>query len=478
MIAHFAAALRRRATLPRAPRVNAAFSSLPLDPATLANLDSLGYQRMTPIQAQALPPLLAGHDLIAQAKTGSGKTVAFGLGLLARLDRERFAVQGLVLCPTRELADQVAKALRALSRAHANTKIVTLSGGAPFGPQIATLEHGAHIVVGTPGRILKHLQKRTLNLRAVETVVLDEADRMLDMGFLDDMRTILAATPKGRQTLLFSATYPDEIRALSEQFQREPQQVTIEGGHDAGTIRQRFVEVEKGARLRTLMALLAEYRPASTLIFTNMKQAADELAEELRARGIPTLALHGDLEQKDRDLTLVRFANRSVPVLVATDVAARGIDIEDLEMVVNYDLPRDAEVYVHRIGRTGRAEGKGVAVSLYLASEAHRVLAVEEYLGGKITPEPIRTGAPEGFTLGAPMVTLCIDGGRKEKVRPGDIVGALTAEPSIPAAKVGKIAIFDHVAYVAVDRSVRKVALRVLAEGKIKGRRFKVRALH
>jgi ATP-independent RNA helicase DbpA len=459
--------------------MNTNFSSLKLSPDVLSNLETLGYHQMTPIQAEGLPHVLAGRDIIAKAKTGSGKTVAFGLGLLNLLRQRSFAVQALVLCPTRELADQVAKELRRLARATANTKIVTLCGGAPFGPQVGSLEHGAHIVVGTPGRILKHLQKGTLRLDSVVTAVLDEADRMLDMGFYDDIATILSATPSERQTLLFSATYPDTIRRLSSAFQREPVEVTVESQHSELNISQRFYEVEKGKRTNTLAALLAQYRPASTVVFCHTRQQCQEVTEELQLRGIMALALHGDLDQKERDQVLVRFSNRSVPVLVATDVASRGLDIKELEAVINFELPRDPEIYVHRIGRTGRAGSKGLAFSLFIPSEAYRVNAIEAYQDKKVQLEGISNlKLPEGFSLTPAMVTLVIDGGRKEKVRPGDILGALTADEAITKEKVGKIDIFDHIAYVAIDRGIRKVALRVLSEGKIKGRRFNVRAIH
>ena len=453
------------------------FSRFKLDPALLANLESLGYLQMTPIQVEALPHVLAGRDLIAKAKTGSGKTVAFGLGLLERLNLQSFAVQALVLCPTRELADQVAKELRRLARASANTKVVTLCGGAPFGPQLASLEHGAHIVVGTPGRILKHLQKETLTLHRVQVVVLDEADRMLDMGFHDDMVEILAATPPRRQTLFFSATYPEQFSELSSTFQRDPVEVSVESAHSESTIRQLFYEVESGNRAKALAALLAEFRPASTVVFCHTRQQCQEVNEELRQRGVQSLALHGDLEQKERDLVLVRFANRSVPVLVATDVAARGLDIKELEAVINYELPRDPEIYVHRIGRTGRAGSTGLALSLFAPSEAQRINAIEAYQNNKAQLMPLPTLTQGEFSLPAPMVTLCIDGGRKEKVRPGDILGALTADKTVTADKVGKIDLFDHVAYVAIERTQQAKALQILSEGSIKGRRFKVRAL-
>ncbi|MCU7812529.1 MAG: ATP-dependent RNA helicase DbpA [Candidatus Thiodiazotropha sp. (ex Notomyrtea botanica)] len=455
------------------------FSRLKLNPALLDNLETLGYLQMTPIQAESLPYVLDGKDLIARAKTGSGKTVAFGLGLLNLLNQQSFAVQALVLCPTRELADQVAKELRRLARTSANTKIITLCGGNPFGPQIGSLAHGAHIVVGTPGRILKHLGKGTLSLGSVRTVVLDEADRMLDMGFHDDMTEILSATPRQRQTLLFSATYPETIRELSKAFQDNPIEVTVDSHHSDLKITQHFYEVAKGKRNQTLAALLAQYKPASTVVFCHTKLQCQEVAEELQQKGIQALALHGDLEQKDRDLVLVRFANGSVPVLVATDVAARGLDIKELEAVINYELPREPEIYIHRIGRTGRAGNKGLAMSLFIASEANRVNAIETYLEDEVKLEqPRGLDLPEDFSLTAPNVTLCIDGGRKEKVRPGDILGALTADKAVPGAMVGKIDIFDHVAYVAVDHSIRKKALRVLSENNIKGRRFKVRVIH
>lgn len=445
----------------------------------MGNLATLGYLQMTPIQAASLPHVLDGQDLIARAKTGSGKTVAFGLGLLNILNQQSFAVQALVLCPTRELADQVAKELRRLARTSANTKIITLCGGKPLGPQIGSLAHGTHIVVGTPGRILKHLAKGTLSLGSIRSVVLDEADRMLDMGFHDDMTEILSATPPQRQTLLFSATYPETIRELSEAFQDDPIEVTVDSHHSDLKITQHFYEVGKGKRNQTLAALLAQYKPASTVVFCHTKLQCQAVAETLQLSGIQALALHGDLEQMDRDLVLVRFANSSVPVLVATDVAARGLDIKELEAVINYELPRDPEIYIHRIGRTGRAGNKGLALSLFIASEVNRVNAIEAYLENEVRLEqPRGLDLPEGFSLTAPNVTLCIDGGRKEKVRPGDILGALTADKAVPGTLVGKIDIFDHVAYVAVDHSIRKKALRVLSENNIKGRRLKVRVIH
>ncbi len=458
--------------------MNTPFSSLPLSSEMLANLKSLNYQQMTPIQAAGLPALLDGKDLIAQAKTGSGKTATFGIGLLHKLNVAHYRIQALILCPTRELADQVGKEIRRLARCKPNTKLVTLCGGKSFGPQVGSLEHGAHIAVGTPGRLLKHIQKGTLLLRNVETLILDEADRMLDMGFYDDISTIVAELPNKRQTLLFSATYPDTIKTMSRRFQHDPIVVTVDATHSDSHIKQHFYEVEKGQRVRTMAALLSRHKPESTVIFCNTRQQCNEVLEELQQRGFEALALHGDLDQKERDQVLVMFSNKSCPILVATDVAARGLDIKDLGAVINFELSRDPEVHVHRIGRTGRAGKKGIAISLYIASEAYRINALEEYLKTPIKVERVNNiEIDEHVKLQSPMVTFCIDGGRKDKVRPGDILGALTGDGGIPGDKVGKIDIFDRIAYVAIDRTIRKKAQKQLSEGKIKGRRFKVRRL-
>ncbi|TBU99724.1 ATP-dependent RNA helicase DbpA [Phytopseudomonas dryadis] len=455
-----------------------AFSSLALSPAMLANLESLGYTQMTPIQAQSLPVMLKGLDLIAQAKTGSGKTAAFGIGLLAPLNPRYFGCQALVLCPTRELADQVAKELRRLARGEDNIKILTLCGGVPFGPQIGSLEHGAQIIVGTPGRVQQHLAKGTLKLDGLNTLVLDEADRMLDMGFYDSIAEIIGQTPQRRQTLLFSATYPAGIKQLSATFMRNPQQVKAEALHDDSQIEQRFYEIAPEQRMDAVVEVLASFRPQSCVAFCFTKQQCQELVEHLGAAGISASALHGDLEQRDRDQVLAMFANRSLSVLVATDVAARGLDIDALDMVINVELARDAEIHIHRVGRTGRAGEKGIAVSLVAPPEAHRAQAIEALQKSPLTWHPLGSlKARAGEPLQPPMVTLCIGAGRKDKLRPGDILGALTGEAGIPGSQVGKIAIFDFQAYVAVERGIARQALKRLSEGKIKGRSLRVRTL-
>jgi len=455
-----------------------AFSDLPLGASTLANLASLGYAEMTPIQAQSLPIMLKGSDLIAQAKTGSGKTAAFGIALLEPLNPRYFGCQALVLCPTRELADQVAKELRRLARAADNIKILTLCGGVPIGPQIGSLEHGAHVIVGTPGRVQEHLKKGTLKLDGLNTLVLDEADRMLDMGFYDAIAEIIGQTPSRRQTLLFSATYPAGIEQLSAAFMRAPQQVRVEAMHDQKQIEQRFYEIDPAERMPAVMRILAGFRPESCVAFCFTRQQCQELVEYLGAKGISAMALHGDLEQRDRDQVLAMFANRSLSVLVATDVAARGLDIDALDMVINVELARDSEIHVHRIGRTGRAGKRGVAVSLVAPAEAHRARAIEERQQAPLDWYPLSDlKAQPGEPLQPPMVTLCIAAGRKEKLRPGDILGALTGDAGIPGAQVGKIALFDFQAFVAVERGVARKALARLNAGKIKGRSLKVRVL-
>lgn len=433
---------------------------------------------MTPIQAQSLPLVLEGKDLIAQAKTGSGKTAAFGIGLLHRLDSQTYLTQALVLCPTRELADQVSKEIRRLARPVPNTKILTLCGGKPIGPQFASLEHQPHIVVGTPGRVLKHLQKGTLKLETLKTLVLDEADRMLDMGFHDDIMRIIDLMPQQRQTLLFSATYPDGIKKISRAIQNNPADIRVEALHNDTKIKQVFYEIQRDQRTTTLVSLLQHYQPKSTVIFCNRKQQCKELAEELWQQGFHAIALHGDLEQKDRDRVLVQFSNKSSSILIATDVAARGLDIKDLDAVINFELSPDPEIHIHRIGRTGRAGNDGLALSLYTASETPKVNAIEDYQKSPVKIEKTSSlNDSESFKLKPENITLCIHAGRKNKIRAGDILGALTKNTDLPGNKIGKIDIFDTVAYVAIDKNLIKQALNILSEGKIKGKKYKARKL-
>jgi ATP-independent RNA helicase DbpA len=453
-----------------------AFSTLSLKPGLLGNLADLGYTEMTVVQAHALPKVLAGDDVLARAKTGSGKTAVFGLGLLNKLDVASFQTQALVLCPTRELADQVAKEIRRLARAIANIKILSLCGGVPLGPQIASLQHSPHIVVGTPGRVLKHLGKKTLNLKAVKTFVLDEADRMLDMGFMDELDAILAYVPRNRQTLLFSATYPKAIAEISAKVQRSPQRVDVTDDEQPAQIAQYWCSVTRENRCDELLRALRAWGGELNLVFCNTKIDCAEVASYLQKQKIVAVALHGDLDQAERDQVLVRFANRSASVLIATDVAARGLDVKDIDAVFNFEPPKQADVYVHRIGRTGRAGKAGVAVSLVEPREEWRLQGIAELLpDANLQHCGIPDAKRSADALFPAMTTIQISGGRKNKLRPGDLLGALTADGGVTGEAVGAIDLFDVCSYVAVRNADVAKALRQLSSRPIKGRKFRAR---
>ncbi|WP_198265243.1 ATP-dependent RNA helicase DbpA [sulfur-oxidizing endosymbiont of Gigantopelta aegis] len=455
------------------------FSSLKLQPELLKNLSTLGYQQMTPIQQQSLPPILKGQDVIAQGQTGSGKTAAFGLGLLEKLNVKRFRIQSLVLCPTRELADQVAKEIRRLGRGIHNIKVLTLCGGSAFGPQVGSLEHGAHIIVGTPGRIEDHLGKGNLDLSNVNLLVLDEADRMLEMGFQAALDNIIERISPERQTLMFSATFAEQIKSVAKRIMKQPVMVQVESSHDNSTIQQHLFKANDNAhRLTVLRLLLQQYQPESAVVFCNTKIETQEVADELSRYGFSVMALHGDLEQRDRDQTLVRFVNKSISVLVATDVAARGLDIESLDAVINYQIARDLEVHVHRIGRTGRAGNKGLALTIITEKESFKLAKLEDFLEQRIDAEKLPPiNLLDKPTYQPQMATLQIDGGKKQKLRPGDILGALTGQDGITGKQVGKIQLFPNKAYVAVNREVAQYALRKITEGQLKGRNFRARII-
>ena len=457
------------------------FDTLPLPAATLSNLEQLGYARMTPIQAASLPVSLAGHDLIAQASTGSGKTAAFALPLIERLQTAGSPsadVQAVVLCPTRELADQVTQEIRRLARSRPNVKVVTLCGGVALRGQVLSLAHGADIVVGTPGRILDHLERGSLSLAAVNSLVLDEADRMLDMGFFEDIAQVVRQCAKERQTLLFSATYPEGIARLAAQFMRSPQTVKVQAQHGAHKIRQVFIEVSENDRLHAVSQLLAHFRPERTLAFCNTKQQCRDLVAVLQAQGLVALALYGELEQRERDQVLVQFANRSCSVLVATDVAARGLDVQGLEAVINVDVTPDPEVHIHRIGRTGRGDAEGLALTLCSMDEMGSVGRIEQLQGRESQWQPLAGFQPvAGARLLPPMRTLQIVGGRKEKIRAGDVMGALAGECGLTREQVGKINVNEFSTYVAVQAELAQNVAVQLGKGKIKGRSVKVRLI-
>ncbi|WP_420590422.1 ATP-dependent RNA helicase DbpA [Bacterioplanoides sp.] len=451
------------------------FSELKISKAQIDNLNNMGYQSMTDIQAQALPLALQGKDVIAQAKTGSGKTAAFSLAILDKINPRFFGAQALVLCPTRELATQVAQEIRKLARHIANIKVVILSGGQPIGPQIGSLSHGAHIVVGTPGRIKDHLRKNTLKIDQIKTLVLDEADRMLDMGFRDDIEDIAAHTPEQRQTLLFSATYPENIEQLSKHLQYQPESIRIADTHDQKKIQQQLFICPRSEKIETLKKVLSYFDIQQAVIFCNTKQVVQEVSQALQDLRCSAMALQGDMDQKDRDRVLIRFKQQSANFLIATDVAARGLDVDDLEYVINFDLPRDTDVYAHRIGRTGRADKSGIAISIATEKEQYKIEAINEHPAGDLHAEQDLTAEQATTITPMPYVSLCLQAGRKDKLRPGDILGALTNNGGIDGKTVGKIDVLDYVAYVAVERDQAKFALEHLQQSRIKGRKIKVR---
>jgi ATP-dependent RNA helicase DbpA len=463
------------------------FATIGLTEAALLNLQQLGLTQMTPIQAQSLPLAMAGHDLIAQASTGSGKTLAFGLPLVHKLEAPRMNVQALVLCPTRELADQVTQEIRRLARAVENIKVVTLCGGVALRAQTQSLLHGAHVVVGTPGRILDHIERGALHLGAVQTLVLDEADRMLDMGFFDDIAKVVKQCGANRQTLLFSATYPEGIDRLAAQFLRKPVTVKVESQHDLSTLDQIYYEIDAAQRFDVVAKLLHHHQPANALAFCNTKQQCRQLVAQLQAQGFSAMALFGELEQRERDQVMVQFANRSCNVLVATDVAARGLDVADLAAVINVDVSPDPEVHVHRIGRTGRAGARGLVLTLVSMNEMGYVGRIEQMQGRESTWAKVAdlspgnkasaNGHPHSVAMAAPMATLQIVGGRKEKIRAGDVLGALTGEAGFAKEQIGKINVNEFSTYVAVQSAIAREAVRRLSAGRIKGRSVRVRLL-
>lgn len=453
------------------------FNQLNLPDTLLSSLNDTGYQQMTAVQAQSLPAILAHDDVIVQADTGSGKTAAFALGLLTRLDVKDFSPQALVLCPTRELAEQVADEVRKLAKGMANVKVLTLCGGVPARAQASSLEHGAHVLVGTPGRILDHLQQQRIDFSALTTLVLDEADRMLDMGFQDDLHSIVKHTPESRQTLLFSATYPTSIAKLTQRIARQPVSIKVASEQVQPKIRQLFYSLDKIPASLAVMRTLQAHQPANCIVFCNTKREAQQITDSLKANSYSVLALHGDLEQKDRDQTMVQFSNGSARVLVATDVAARGLDIAELDLVLSVNMAHDLDTHTHRIGRTGRAGAEGLAITLIGPQDDYKLRLLEDTLAQPIQLQPLPAEPASVRPLQASLVTLHLNGGKKDKLRPGDIVGALTRDNKLSMQDIGKIKVQSNWAFVAVDRRIANHALQLINGDKIKGKRFRARVI-
>ncbi|SFR51295.1 ATP-dependent RNA helicase DbpA [Pseudidiomarina maritima] len=453
------------------------FAEVGLAEALLKSLNEAGYEQMTPVQASSLPLMLGGDDVVVQAQTGSGKTAAFALAILAKLDVTEFAPQALVLCPTRELAEQVAESIRKLAKNMANVKVLTLCGGVPTRFQIASLEHGAHILVGTPGRVLDHLNQNRLNFAKLQTLVLDEADRMLEMGFQDELRAIVAKTPSTRQNLLFSATYPNSIVQLTQQVSKQAQLLKVAETPTQAKISQVFYQLDDTDSAYAVQQILLSQQPQNCIVFCNTKAEAQRITDKLIGKGFSALALHGDLEQKDRDQTMVQFSHGSARVLVATDVAARGLDIAELDMVISVNIAHDLDTHTHRIGRTGRAGAEGLAVTLVGAQDDYKLRLLEDDFAEPIRLQALPTAPSSSKPLQSDWVTLQLSGGKKDKLRPGDIVGALTRDNKLTVQQIGKIKVQSSWAFVTVASSAAKHALNLINNDKIKGKRFRARAL-
>ncbi len=429
---------------------------------------------MTQIQELSLPIILDNKDIIAQAKTGSGKTLSFALPLIVNLDVKKFRIQSLILTPTRELASQVAAQIRKIARYKHNVKVLELCGGVPYGPQVGSLYHGAHIIVGTPGRILKHLEEKNLSFENINTLVLDEADRMLDMGFYEDISKIIKEVPKKRQTLLFSATYEDNIEEIAKEICINPSFIEVASVHSNVKINEKFYKVQEENKTIAISTLISNLKPSSVLIFCNTKVKCDELSDDLHDLGFDVLTLHSDLDQKDRDEVLVMFSNKSFPILVATDVASRGLDIDDISLVINYDLAKDEKIHTHRIGRTARAGKSGHAISLCNSYDEEKMFEFNELLDKNCTFDDISAFEDDtSFKLDAVYRTIYINGGKKNKIRAGDLLGALTGTIGLHKDDIGKINIFNFHSYVAVKKECEKKALEGLNDNRIKGKYYK-----
>lgn len=434
------------------------FKEIITQPNMVATLEKLGYTSPTSIQEKTLEPILAKNDILAKAKTGSGKTAAFGIPLLLNLNLKEKNIQALILAPTRELATQVATELRLFAKFQPNIKILTLNGGEPVKKQARSLEHGAHIVVGTPGRILDLLTKELLSLKQISTLVLDEADKMLDMGFSEEIEKIFSFLPTNRQTLLFSATFDERIKALSQKFQKDRIEIEVQ---EVSNTKQIDWDVNEEEKDIALLSAISMYSPTSCIIFTNTKAKSLELAEFLQENGFDAACINSDLEQIDRDETLIKFSNESLTFLLATDIASRGLDIKNVALVINYDLPKDPNTLTHRNGRTGRFDKEGLAINFHTTYSSNQIT----------TPLHVN----ENFTpYEASMSTFCIGGGKKQKLRAGDIVGTLVKDVGIDASCIGKISVTDFYSYVAIERKYEKKVFNKLKSCTIKTRRYKI----
>lgn len=521
------------------------FDELEIIPQILRGIKEMGFEEATPIQAQAIPVVMSGSDVIGQAQTGTGKTAAFGIPILQKVDPSLKKTQVIILSPTRELAIQVAEELHNLSKYMHGVKILPVYGGQDITKQIRSLKGGVQIIVGTPGRVMDHLRRKTIRCDYVNTIVLDEADEMLNMGFREDIETILEYIPQERQTVLFSATMPKPILDITRKYQHDAVTIkVVKKELTVSNIEQYYYDVKRKDKVDVLTRLLDYYNPKVSIVFCNTKKMVDELARELTARGYFAEGLHGDMKQAQRDRVMANFRKGKTDILIATDVAARGIDVDDVEAVFNYDIPQDDEYYVHRIGRTGRAGRCGKAFSFVKGKEVYKLKDIMRYCKTKIYAQPIPssedvaqikaekvmdqianiieeedlrdminfietqinesdftamdiaaaflkqaiggvesaedhdadsnsfefgdTGAEEG------MVRLFVNIGKKQKVKPGDILGAIAGESGMPGKLVGAIDMYDKYTFVEVPKEYGREVLSAMKNVKIKGKSINV----
>ena len=519
------------------------FDELELNPNILRAIEEMGFEEMSPIQAKAIPMILEGKDVVGQAQTGTGKTAAFGIPLMQKINPKEKNLQAVVLCPTRELAIQVAEEIRKLGLFMHGIKILPVYGGQEISKQIRSLKSGVQIIIGTPGRVMDHMRRKTVKFDNIKMVILDEADEMLNMGFRDDIETILSQVPEERQTVLFSATMPGPILDIAKTYQKDAQIIrVVKKELTVPKIEQYYYEVTHKNKEDVLSRLLDMYNPKLSLVFCNTKKQVDELTSALQGRGYFAEGLHGDLKQQQRDRVMNSFRNGRTEILVATDVAARGIDVDDVEAVFNYDVPQDDEYYVHRIGRTGRAGREGRAFTLVVGKEAYKLRDIMRYCKTKIKAQPIpslndvttvkadkildklksiienedlskmvdligeRVNEEEftsldiaaaflkmvmGNDIGkvddekeiddygdtgaeAGMVRLFINLGKNQRIRPGDILGAIAGETGMPGKLIGSIDMYDKYTFVEVPREYASEVIQVMKSAKIKGKTINI----
>lgn len=451
------------------------FKELRLHPALLQSLQELKYTSPTPIQESAIPLLLQHKDVAGQAETGSGKTAAFGLPLLQSIDPALQQVQALVIVPTRELAVQVRQELKLYGKHIQGLKISAFYGGHAFSQERASLAHPPQILVGTPGRLTDHLNRKTLDLHNTAHLVLDEADKLLEMGFEEELDQVIHALPTQRQTVLFSATMPDNVKRLIANSLKDPHFVKASATANPDQIKMIGIKVEHTDRTAVVTRLLQSINHAGTVVFTNTRVTANELTTQLQEEGLSAKALHGGMEQPDRDKAMTLFRNGTTQILIATDLAARGLDIAALKTIIHYELPDDEASYQHRSGRTGRAGKSGVVYTLATSRDENKLNTWEQVRMDEWLPaSSFKAKAINKTEKANTFVTLHINGGRKDKLSPRDVVGAVIAEAGLKADQIGKIEIQDRSSFVAVPEAVSQHVLIKLSEGKIKGRKYKV----